>query len=148
MAARSGAAARPQTGRRNLGARIKIVGGNFEGEWGWLDSDKAETKLSTYVYIGKEDKSRRVLTKNVVNIEIFDSKTGSGAIMKQYPEVWSQMNELCKYMAMCHVQSKHTVEFTKLFAATLQDTVETHRSDPNSSYYAEPEVKTDSKKRK
>lgn len=153
MPAHNGAAARPQAsaggqGGRKLGARIKFVAGTYKGRCGWLDPDKAETERMTYVFVEKDKKSRRVLTTSFVNVEIFDSKTASGAIMKQYPEVWSSMNELCKLMAMCHVQNEHAIEFAKVFVETLQDTVEEHRADSKSTYFAKPEVKTDSKKRK
>jgi hypothetical protein len=153
MTARNGAANRPQqnaAGQRNrLGARIKFVGGKYEGKWGWLDPEKSPTKMKTYVFVRKDDKtSTPVMTKHIVNVDLFDPKTVAGAVMQRRPEASSMMKDLCLCFAMCHLKVEHIPEILQVFGDTLHDTIVEHRDSDDARYFREPEIQTESRKRR
>jgi hypothetical protein len=126
---------------------VKFVGGKYKGKWGWLDPTKEPTAMKTYVFVSKDATSSvGVMTENIVNVEQFDPKTISGAVMKKRPEAWALMNQACKLLAICHIDVEHVTEFAELFGVTLEARLED--LDDDSTFYSMPEVKTDSRKRR
>lgn len=123
------------------GAKLRFIRGVYKDMPGWYDKAGATFPKMVSVIVKQNSalKQARVKKTSILKVPTGEARSPAEAILHHHTDIQSKITDLCKFMAACHVQVDHTLEFSRYFQLELHNTLVEHQADPKSKYFAKPE---------
>lgn len=130
------------------GKEIIVVGGLYEGKFGWLNAIKTDTQFYTHVIL-KTNEGEIVTRIKTVYYILRDHKPQCDAeqILMDSRAVYVNIVKLVKLMVESHVTEDHATWFAEYFEIMLIEYLKVHNKNGKGKYFAKPDPKVGRKKK-